>query len=178
LPAFARRYQGVLDPLNDSGELAKLIKASTGDWDREVVLTGEPVVGLRAMDESWANRFFGRKTEVRELVDKFKKHRLVAIVADSGAGKSSLAQAGLIPAFRRFGGREPRGAGRQDLACRHHAPGQRSGSGFGRKKRSATAPNILSWAPSLKPFRPWRSAANRPPVGRRDRQGTPCLQGA
>ena len=52
------------------------------------------------MDESWANRFFGRKAEVRELVEKFKKHWLVAIVADSGAGKSSLAQAGLIPAFR------------------------------------------------------------------------------
>jgi hypothetical protein len=100
LPAFARRYQWVLDPLNDSGELAKLIKAATGDWDREVILTDEPFVGLRAMDESWANRFFGRKAEVRELVAKFKKHRLIAIVADSGAGKLSLAQAGLVPAFR------------------------------------------------------------------------------
>jgi TIR domain len=100
LPAFARRYQGVRDPLNDSDQLARLIKAATGDWDREVVLTGEPFVGLRAMDESWANRFFGRRAEVRELVEKFKKHRLIAIVADSGARKSSLAQAGLIPAFR------------------------------------------------------------------------------
>jgi hypothetical protein len=100
LPAFARRYQAVLDPLNDPGELAKLIKAATGDWDREVILTDEPFVGLRAMDESWGNRFFGRKAEVCELVEKFKRRRLVAIVADSGAGKSSLAQAGLIPAFR------------------------------------------------------------------------------
>jgi TPR repeat protein len=100
LPAFARRYQGVLDPLNDSDQLAKLIKAATGDWDREPNLTDEPFVGLRAMDESWANRFFGRKAEVHALVEKFKKRRLVAIVADSGAGKSSLAQAGLIPAFR------------------------------------------------------------------------------
>jgi WD40 repeat protein len=100
LPAFARRFQGVLDPLNDSDQLAKLIKAATGNWDQKVILTDEPFVGLRAMDESWANRFFGRKTEVRELVEKFKKHRLIAIVADSGAGKSSLAQAGLIPAFR------------------------------------------------------------------------------
>ncbi|MGH6812924.1 MAG: toll/interleukin-1 receptor domain-containing protein, partial [Methylocella sp.] len=101
LPAFARRYQGVLDPLNESGELAKLIKAATGGaWNRQVILTDEPFVGLRSMDESWANRFFGRKAEVGVLVGKFKKHRLVAIVADSGAGKSSLAQAGLIPAFR------------------------------------------------------------------------------
>src|SRR5207253_1748132 len=65
LPAFARRYQGVLDPLNDPGELAKLIKAATGNWEREVILTDEPFVGLRAMDESWANRFFGRKAEIR-----------------------------------------------------------------------------------------------------------------
>ena len=100
LPAFARRYQGVLDPLNDPDELAKLITAATGNWDQKVILTDEPFVGLRAMDESWANRFFGRKAEVRELIEKFKKHRLIAIVADSGAGKSSLAQAGLIPAFR------------------------------------------------------------------------------
>jgi TIR domain len=100
LPAFARRYQGVLDPLNDPDELAKLIKATTGDWHQKVVLTDEPFVGLRAMDESWANRFFGRKAEVSALVEKFKKHGLIAIVADSGAGKSSLAQAGLVPAFR------------------------------------------------------------------------------
>jgi hypothetical protein len=46
------------------------------------------------------NRFFGRKGEVRELVEKFKKHRLVAIAAIGDAGKSSLAQAGFIPAFR------------------------------------------------------------------------------
>jgi WD40 repeat protein len=100
LPAFARRYQGVLDPLNEPGELAKLIEAATGNWDQKIILTDEPFVGLRAMDESWANRFFGRKDEVGALVEKFKKHRLIAIVADSGAGKSSLAQAGFVPAFR------------------------------------------------------------------------------
>jgi hypothetical protein len=50
--AFARRYQGVFDPTNEAGELAKLIKAATGVWDREVVLIDEPFVGLRAMDES------------------------------------------------------------------------------------------------------------------------------
>jgi len=101
LPAFARRYQGVFDPLSDSNELAKLVKAATGgDWDREPILTDEPFVGLRSMDEAWANRFFGREAEIHDLVEKFKKHRLVAIVADSGAGKSSLAKAGFVPAFR------------------------------------------------------------------------------
>jgi hypothetical protein len=54
LPAFARRYQGVLDPLNDSDELAKLIKATTGDWDREVILTDEPFVSRASRPRSMA----------------------------------------------------------------------------------------------------------------------------
>jgi hypothetical protein len=103
LPPFARRYQGVRDPLHDPEELAKLIQAATGQWDERPALTDAPFVGLRSMDESWSDRFFGRKDEIDKLVAKFRKHRLVAIVADSGAGKSSLAQAGFVPAFR--GGR-------------------------------------------------------------------------
>ena len=42
----------------------------------------------------------GRTAEVGELVEKFRRHRIVAIVADSGTGKSSLAEAGFAPAFR------------------------------------------------------------------------------
>ena len=52
------------------------------------------------MREEEADRFFGREAEIEELVEKFRKHRVVAIVADSGTGKSSLAEAGFVPAFR------------------------------------------------------------------------------
>jgi hypothetical protein len=52
------------------------------------------------MTEREADRFFGRQAEVAELIDDLRRNRLVAIVADSGAGKSSLAMAGLAPAFR------------------------------------------------------------------------------
>ena len=52
------------------------------------------------MREEEADRFFGRDAEVEELVEKFRKLRLVAIVADSGTGKSSLAEAGFAPEFR------------------------------------------------------------------------------
>jgi hypothetical protein len=52
------------------------------------------------MREEEADRFFGRDAEIAELVEKFRKRRIVAIVADSGTGKSSLAEAGFIPAFR------------------------------------------------------------------------------
>ena len=101
LPPFAKRYQGVRDPLGNGDELGKLLKTLLGaDWDASIRLIKEPFVGLRSMREEEADRFFGRKAEIAELTEKFRKHRLVAVVADSGTGKSSLARAGLAPAFR------------------------------------------------------------------------------
>ncbi|MBV8105584.1 MAG: TIR domain-containing protein [Hyphomicrobiales bacterium] len=101
LPSFAKLYQGVRDPLSDGEELAKLLKAVLkSDWDKAPQLIDEPFVGLRSMREEEVDRFFGRDAEVKELVEKFRKHRIVAIVADSGTGKSSLAEAGFVPAFR------------------------------------------------------------------------------
>ena len=52
------------------------------------------------MREEESDRFFGRKAEIAELTEKFRKLRVVAVVADSGTGKSSLARAGFAPAFR------------------------------------------------------------------------------
>src|SRR5271166_3557069 len=101
LPPFAKRYQGVRDPLGQSEELEKLLKAVLdADWRQPVKLIDEPFVGLRSMREEEADRFFGRATEIADLGEKFRRHRIVAIVADSGTGKSSLAEAGFAPAFR------------------------------------------------------------------------------
>jgi WD40 repeat protein len=101
LPPFARLYQGVRDPLAKGEELGKLLKAVLqAKWDSSVKFIDEPFVGLRSMREEEADRFFGRDAEVKELVEKFRELRLVAIVADSGTGKSSLAEAGFAPAFR------------------------------------------------------------------------------
>ncbi|SEE86462.1 WD domain-containing protein, G-beta repeat-containing protein [Rhizobiales bacterium GAS191] len=101
LPPFAQQHQGVRDPLNDPVQFAKLIDAALGKVDGPPArLTDEPFVGLRSMTEKEADRFFGREAEVAELVEDLRRNRLVAIVADSGAGKSSLAMAGLAPAFR------------------------------------------------------------------------------
>ena len=112
LPPFARQYHGVRDPLNDVDEFAKLLRAvlRRSSSDKAVALDS-PFVGLKAMTEADADRFFGRNEEIAELVVKLKRHRLIAIVADSGAGKSSLAQAGLVPAFR--GGALSNAAGRE-----------------------------------------------------------------
>lgn len=112
LPPFAQQYQGVHDPFNNPEELAKLLRAVLGRTPSErVVALENPFVGLRSMTEADADRFFGRNEEIAELVDKLRRQRLIAVVADSGAGKSSLAQAGLIPAFR--GGKLSDTAGRE-----------------------------------------------------------------
>ncbi len=101
LPPFAKRYHGVRDPLGDGEELGKLLKAVlNADWDKSIRLIDEPFVGLRSMREQEADRFLGRTAEIEGLIEKFRRRRIVAIVADSGTGKSSLAEAGFAPAFR------------------------------------------------------------------------------
>ncbi|HKN26897.1 MAG TPA: TIR domain-containing protein [Roseiarcus sp.] len=101
LPPFAKRYLGVRDPLGDGEELGKLLKAVlNADWDKSIRLIDEPFVGLRSMREQEADRFLGRTAEIEGLIEKFRRRRIVAIVADSGTGKSSLAEAGFAPAFR------------------------------------------------------------------------------
>ena len=86
---FAALYQAVRDPLNDPAEMEKFLKAIL-EPRGPVVILDEPFVGLRAMTEADASRFFGRTVEINELVKKLENNRLVAVVADSGSGKSSL----------------------------------------------------------------------------------------
>ncbi|MET9626499.1 hypothetical protein ABZX92_03455 [Lentzea sp. NPDC006480] len=56
-----------------------------------------PYVGLAAFQEEDADRFHGRERLVGELVARVAEHRLVTVIGASGAGKSSLLRAGLIP---------------------------------------------------------------------------------
>ena len=101
LPPFAQQFQGVRDPLGNEDQLARLIKAALSRAEtKSVVLTSDPFIGLSAMMEPWADRFFGRDDEIKEVVDRLRTHRLLAIVAESGSGKSSLVRAGVVPAFR------------------------------------------------------------------------------
>lgn len=50
--------------------------------------------------EADAEEFLGRSAEVRDLLDLIERQRLNVLIALSGVGKSSLLQAGLIPALR------------------------------------------------------------------------------
>ncbi|MCI0529034.1 MAG: hypothetical protein L0Y56_16475, partial [Nitrospira sp.] len=59
-----------------------------------------PYLGLEAFQEGNHDLFFGRQRLIEELLDKLKEHRLLPVVGSSGAGKSSLVLAGLLPALR------------------------------------------------------------------------------
>ncbi|HET9255622.1 MAG TPA: AAA family ATPase, partial [Pseudonocardiaceae bacterium] len=66
-----------------------------------------PFPGLEAFTEQdWAV-FFGRDTEIAELLERLypvaaeRVNRLIAVVGPSGAGKSSLVAAGVVPRLRR-----------------------------------------------------------------------------
>jgi WD40 repeat protein/DNA-binding SARP family transcriptional activator len=64
-----------------------------------------PYKGLRAFLEADAGDFFGRESAARRLVDRLSEPvegaRFLAVVGPSGSGKSSVVQAGLVPALRR-----------------------------------------------------------------------------
>jgi len=62
-----------------------------------------PYRGLAAMEEKDSDYFFGRARETVEVLDALaaSPNRLVVLIGNSGVGKSSLAQAGVIAALRR-----------------------------------------------------------------------------
>lgn len=65
----------------------------------EVLPDGNPYRGLAAFDSTQGALFFGRQTEIRELVDRVRADALVVVGGDSGTGKSSLCRAGVLPWF-------------------------------------------------------------------------------
>jgi WD40 repeat protein len=65
----------------------------------EFVLDHNPYPGPRPFQES--ETLYGREQEVDDLVDLLTAERIVLLYAPSGAGKTSLIQASLIPELRR-----------------------------------------------------------------------------
>ncbi|NVB83277.1 MAG: SUMF1/EgtB/PvdO family nonheme iron enzyme [Kofleriaceae bacterium] len=58
---------------------------------------GNPYRGLAAFDSAHGSLFFGRRGEIRELVDRVRAEPLVIVGGDSGTGKSSVCRAGVLP---------------------------------------------------------------------------------
>ena len=86
--------------------LAKIVAALQA---REVAKPPEPwrainpYRGLVALEEQDADFFFGRDRETGNIIDKIiaAPGRLIALVGNSGVGKSSLVQAGVIGSLKR-----------------------------------------------------------------------------
>ena len=58
---------------------------------------GNPYRGLSAFQSTHRSVFFGRRTEIRELVDRLATEPMIVVGGDSGVGKSSLCRAGVLP---------------------------------------------------------------------------------
>jgi ABC-type glutathione transport system ATPase component len=59
----------------------------------------KPYPGLSPFTENDTEFFFGRELEVEAVLKKLHELHLMAIIGPSGAGKTSLLQAGIIPAL-------------------------------------------------------------------------------
>jgi hypothetical protein len=68
-------------------------------WDIDTL--GSPYPGLLHFTRKYAPVFFGREVEVKEILERFHatQGRFLIISGDSGVGKSSLVDAGLLPAL-------------------------------------------------------------------------------
>jgi WD40 repeat protein/DNA-binding winged helix-turn-helix (wHTH) protein len=64
-------------------------------WDQH-----SPFRSLQVFEQEDSWLFFGRESETQELLDRMGRSPVLAIVGNSGSGKSSLVRAGLIPALR------------------------------------------------------------------------------
>lgn len=76
---------------------AELAGDRPGSSDHDVLAGPAPYVGLAAFQRDDVDRFFGRDRLLRQVHAKMAAHRFLAIVGSSGAGKSSLLHAGLLP---------------------------------------------------------------------------------
>ena len=74
------------------------------EFDAEVVPTLPdelcPYVGLESFGESRRQLFFGRERVLKEMVERLREHRFLAVIGPLGSGKSSLVLGGLVPALK------------------------------------------------------------------------------
>jgi formylglycine-generating enzyme required for sulfatase activity len=105
--AFLKQLHWIVtpDPTSEKA-VARLIEAVVSGRDARL---GErwrytmPYRGLSAMEEKDSDYFFGRERETVEVLNVLavQSGRLPVLLGNSGVGKSSLAQAGVIAALRR-----------------------------------------------------------------------------
>jgi hypothetical protein len=103
---FIRRLHFVItpDPASEK-DVARLYDAAAGSGTRpgELWRYTTPYRGLEAMEEKDSDFFFGRNKETVDVLAALASapDRLPVLIGNSGVGKSSLAQAGVLAALKR-----------------------------------------------------------------------------
>ena len=103
---FLRRLHWIItsDPSSEK-DLARLLDAASGSGTRpgELWRYTSPYRGLAAMEEKDSDYFFGRERETIDVLSALAASvdRLPVLLGNSGVGKSSLAQAGVLAALKR-----------------------------------------------------------------------------
>jgi formylglycine-generating enzyme required for sulfatase activity len=103
---FLRRHHWIVtrDPASEN-DVARLFDATAGGDSnpRDLWRYTCPYRGLAAMEEKDSGYFFGRKRETVDVLSALAGavNRLPVLVGNSGVGKSSLAQAGVLAALKR-----------------------------------------------------------------------------
>ena len=57
--------------------------------------------GIRPFQGTNSSLFFGRESDIKRLIEVLDRHSLVLLVGESGAGKTSLIHAGVLPTLQR-----------------------------------------------------------------------------
>jgi serine/threonine protein kinase/formylglycine-generating enzyme required for sulfatase activity len=63
----------------------------------DTLSSGNPYRGLAPFEPEHRALFFGRDSDIRAVLERLRREPLVLIAGDSGAGKSSLCRAGILP---------------------------------------------------------------------------------
>jgi len=112
---FLRRLHWIITPGPVSqGEAGRILDAVGGQGSHpgELWRHTSPYRGLEAMEEKDSDYFFGRKRETVEILSALAgaPDRLPVLIGNSGVGKSSLAQAGVLASLKRQAWPEESGA--------------------------------------------------------------------
>lgn len=80
--------------------LARIEAGAGSEGARGSASDVNPYLGIRPFDHEHSGLFFGRSSEIDEVVARLRQPRMVVITGESGVGKSSLARAGVLPRLR------------------------------------------------------------------------------
>ncbi|MBW3608494.1 MAG: helix-turn-helix domain-containing protein [Actinobacteria bacterium] len=93
---FFALARGTLGAQRERARLERLQDPRDATLDEHLGTVTCPYMGLRAFEHDDAPLFFGRETQVEQVLTRLREARFMAVIGASGSGKSSFVQAGLV----------------------------------------------------------------------------------